>query len=199
MFLNPAGLSAVLLLSMRPSASIVATGAFALVAPCVLFLLGIGYIVRWLSGQPANSSDPVWRFFKRALLGLGAVAWLVLTLIGTQPSPGRSNETVAIAELRTIDTAEVTYLYGPAGKYGTIPDLIAAGLLDSRFDGPLSGYTFVVTASDRDYTAIAAPVSTKTGRYGFYSGRDAVVRYAQIATATCNPCYPKGMSGMPVN
>ena len=197
MFHNQAGLGAVLMLSMRIPASVIAMGVFAAVAPCVLFLLGIGYIVRWLSGQPTNSSDPVWRFFKRAVLGLGAVAWLVLTLIGTQAPGGPSNETVAIAQLRTINTAEVTYLYGPDGKYGTIHELIAAGLLDPRFDGPLSGYSFVVTSSGRDYTATAAPVSTKTGKYGFSSGRDGVVRYAQTATVTCQPCYPKGMSGMP--
>jgi len=189
--------AAVLLLSMYTPASVIAIGAFALVAPCVVLLLGFGFIVRWMSGQPTDSSDPVWRFFKRAVLGLGVVAWLVLTLIGAQPPAGPPNERVAVAQIRTINTAEVTYMFGPDGKYATIPELIKAGLLDSRFAGPLSGYVFEVSTSGRDYTATAMPVSTKTGKYGFYSGRDAVVRYAQTATATCKPCYPEGLSGMP--
>jgi hypothetical protein len=111
---------------------------------------------------------------------------------------GQAVLSAAVAQIRTINTAEVTYMSGPDGKYGRIPDLITAGLLDPRFAGSLSGYVFDVTTSGSDYTATAMPVSTKTGKYGFYSGRDAVVRYAQTATATCKPCYPKGMSGMPV-
>src|SRR5215467_5961839 len=78
-----------------------------------------------------------------------------------------ANESAAVAELRTINTAQITYLSSSSGKFGTIPQLIATGLLDSRFSGTLSGYNFNVTSSGTDYTATADPASTSTGRWGY--------------------------------
>ncbi|PYS54438.1 MAG: hypothetical protein DMG13_08740, partial [Acidobacteria bacterium] len=109
-----------------------------------------------------------------------------------------ANESSAVANLRTINTAEVTYLSSAGGNFGDVTNLIAAGLIDSRFTGAVSGYTFVVTTSTSDYTAVATPTSTNSGRYGYYSTPDAVVRYASATSGTCNPCYPTGMSGSPV-
>ena len=110
-----------------------------------------------------------------------------------------ANESSAVANLRTINTAEVTYLSSASGgNFGAVTNLIAAGLIDSRFTGAVSGYTFVVTTSTSDYTAVATPTSTNSGRYGYYSTPDAVVRYASATSGTCNPCYPTGMSGSPV-
>jgi type IV pilus assembly protein PilA len=109
-----------------------------------------------------------------------------------------ANESAAVANLRTINTAEVTYLSSAGGNYGTVSDLIAAGLIDSRFSGAVSGYSFTITASGSEYTANAYPISANSGRYGYYALPDAVVRY-QVATVTnCNPCFPSGQSGRPV-
>ena len=66
-----------------------------------------------------------------------------------------ANESSAVANLRTINTAEVTYLSSAGGNFGDVTNLIAAGLIDSRFTGAVSGYTFVVTTSTSDYTAVA--------------------------------------------
>src|SRR5262249_51843475 len=88
-----------------------------------------------------------------------------------------AQESSAVSNIRTINTAEVTYLSSAGGNYGSIPELVTAGLLDSRYLTSLSGYTFVVTASGSDYTANATPTSTNAGRYGYYSLPDAVVRY----------------------
>src|SRR5437764_12251248 len=63
-----------------------------------------------------------------------------------------ANETSAVANLRTINTAQVTYLSSAGGNFGTVTDLIAAGLIDSRFNSALSGYSFTITASGPDYT-----------------------------------------------
>ena len=109
-----------------------------------------------------------------------------------------ANESSAVANLRTINSAEVTYLSSAGGNFGDVTNLIAAGLIDSRFTGAVSGYTFVVTTSTSDYTAVATPTSTNSGRYGYFSTPDAVVRYASATSGTCNPCYPTGMSGSPV-
>ena len=112
-----------------------------------------------------------------------------------------ANESAAVANLRTINTAEVTYLSSAGGNYGSIPELITAGLLDSRFTGPVSGYSFTVTASSSDYTANAAPTSANSGRYGYYATPDAVVRYSTATTGCGGPggnCFPTGQSGNPV-
>jgi prepilin-type N-terminal cleavage/methylation domain-containing protein len=113
-----------------------------------------------------------------------------------------AQESSAVAQLRTINTAQVTYLSSYGGSYGTVAGLVAAGLLDSRFSTSVSGYTFFVEASGTDYTASATPTSTNAGRYGYYSTPDAVVRYQTATGGTCNPCFPtingNSMSGQPV-
>jgi type IV pilus assembly protein PilA len=109
-----------------------------------------------------------------------------------------AQESSAVAQVRTINTAEVTYLSSNGGNYGSVPELITAGLLDSRFASSVSGYVFSVTASGTDYTATATPTSTNAGRYGYYSTPDAVVRYQTTTGTNCNPCFPTSMSGGPV-
>jgi len=111
-----------------------------------------------------------------------------------------AQESSAVAQVRTINTAEVTYLSSNQGSYGSIPELITAGLLDNRFTGSVSGYTYTITASGTTYTANAVPTSTNAGRYGYFALPDAVVRWAtstmQTAnSAVCSPCFPTGQSG----
>ena len=109
-----------------------------------------------------------------------------------------AQESSAVAQIRTVNTAEVTYLSSAGGNYGSIPQLITAGLLDIRFATSVSGYVFDVVASSSDYTASATPTSTNAGRYGYYSTPDAVVRYQSTTGPNCNPCFPAGMTGAPV-
>jgi prepilin-type N-terminal cleavage/methylation domain-containing protein len=93
-----------------------------------------------------------------------------------------ANESAAVANLRTINTAEVTYLSSSGGSYGDLAGLVAAGLLDNTFvSGPKAGYNFSVTASGADYTANAWFASSNTGRNPYYSVPDAVVRYGTVA------------------
>jgi len=111
-----------------------------------------------------------------------------------------AQESSAVAQIRTVNTAEVTYLSSNQGAYGSLPELITAGLLDGRFVGSISGYSYSVTAAGTSYTAIATPTSTNAGRYGYFSLPDAVVRWmnstmAGTAAAVCSPCYPTGQSG----
>lgn len=104
-----------------------------------------------------------------------------------------ANESAAVANLRTVNTAEVTYLSSSGGNYGTITSLIGAGLLDETFTGTKAGYTYTVDANGADYTAQATPISTNTGRFGYYSHPDAVVRYS-----TTSSLAPAGQSGRSV-
>ena len=109
-----------------------------------------------------------------------------------------AQESSAVAQIRTVNTAEITYLSSNQGSFGGIPELITQGLLESRFAGSVSGYSFTVTASGSDYTVSATPTSTNSGRFGYYSTPDAVIRYATQSSATCVPCFPPNLSGNPV-
>ena len=51
-----------------------------------------------------------------------------------------ANETHAVANLRTVNTAEVQYLSNSQGKYGDIPNLVTAGMLDNRYVAGSAGY-----------------------------------------------------------
>jgi hypothetical protein len=130
---------------------------------------------------------------RRPVLALVPIILVVasLTLAAFSP-PGRdSNEFRAVSNPRTINTAEVTYL-SSAGKYGAMTDLIDAKLLDDTFTGTKAGYKYSITldATGSVYTAEALPVSTNTGRFGYYSHPDAIVRYSTNASLA-----PGGQSG----
>src|SRR5947199_9109051 len=74
-----------------------------------------------------------------------------------------AQESSAVAQIRTINTAEITYLSSNQGYYGGIPELITQGLQDVRFDPAnakgVSGYSFTVQFSASDYTSTATPTS----------------------------------------
>ena len=44
-----------------------------------------------------------------------------------------AQESSAVAQLRTINTAEVTYIGNNQGSYGDVASLITQGLIDGRF------------------------------------------------------------------
>lgn len=78
-----------------------------------------------------------------------------------------ANEASAIQTLRTISSAEGTYLgtNGSNNSFGSLNQLNAAGMLDSTFTGTTftkSGYTFVHTlpATPTAYCADALPVAS---------------------------------------
>jgi prepilin-type N-terminal cleavage/methylation domain-containing protein len=106
-----------------------------------------------------------------------------------------ANESAAVANLRTVNTAEVTYLSSSGGTYGTLADLIGTRLLDDTFTGTKAGYLYNITLDStfQDYTATANPASPNTGRWGYYSIPDAVVRYS-----TDTALAPAGQSGRSV-
>jgi type IV pilus assembly protein PilA len=121
---------------------------------------------------------------------------LIIAMIAV-PNLLRSQQTAqeshAVSQLRTINTAEVTYISTNQGSYGDIPSLIAQGLLDNRFTGPMSGYSYTLNASGNNYTAIAAAVSSNSGRFDFYTQPDYIIRYSTDPTRA-----PAGLSGEPV-
>jgi hypothetical protein len=138
----------------------------------------------------------------RILYILGTIMLVLIGVVLSIPillRPSRlPYEPAAVANLRTINTAQVTYLSNLGGNYGSMTDLIAAKLLDDTFAGTKAGYKFSITlgATGSDYTAEAVPVvpaSTKTTLWGYYSFPDAVVRYSTNASLA-----PAGQSGRSV-
>ena len=109
-----------------------------------------------------------------------------------------ADESAAVANLRNVGTAEATYILSSGGNYGTLADLITAGLMDTRFISSVSGYAYNVTTFTGGFTGEAVPTGLNAGRYGYNVAPDSVIRYASSTSSTCNPCYPTGLSGEPV-
>ena len=106
-----------------------------------------------------------------------------------------AHETSAVANLKTLNTAQISYTTLSGGTYGTMGDLIGAALIDSRFNGTISGYsyTFDLAANMRNFTVYANAVTTNDGRYDYSTAPDYVIRYSAATTRA-----PNGMAGAPV-
>src|SRR5437868_15521321 len=100
-----------------------------------------------------------------SLLELLIVVAIIL-IIATIASPSllrsrqAANESAAVAQVRTITTAEVTYLSSSSGAYGTIAQLVSSGLLHTGFNATKSGYNYSIATNGTDYTIVASPAST---------------------------------------
>jgi prepilin-type N-terminal cleavage/methylation domain-containing protein len=105
-----------------------------------------------------------------------------------------ANESSAVAHMRTINTAQVNYASN-GGLYGSVPELVGSGQLDSRFAGSMSGYSFTIDlAGNRvDYTAYATATGSNMGRYDYYTTPDYIVRFSTNTSRA-----PAGMEGAPV-
>jgi type IV pilus assembly protein PilA len=106
-----------------------------------------------------------------------------------------ANESAAVATLRTLNTAEVTYSSAGGGGYGTMAQLVGAGLVDSSLQATKSGYYFTVQISANllDYTVFATAASTNGGRFDYYTTPDYLIRYSTVTSRA-----PAGLSGEPV-
>jgi prepilin-type N-terminal cleavage/methylation domain-containing protein len=106
-----------------------------------------------------------------------------------------ANESSAVANVRSLNTAQVSYSSSAGGTFGTITDLTNAGLVDTRFAGTFSGYNFTVTLAGNalDYTILATASAPNSGRYDYYSAPDYVIRYSTAASRA-----PAGLTGEPV-
>jgi len=106
-----------------------------------------------------------------------------------------SNEAAAIGSMRTVNSAEATYLstIGNNTEYGDMAALETAELVDSVLANASaapgkSGYTFVLALanSDSQYTLTVSPVSASTGTRGFFTDESGVIRGDSSGTATVN-------------
>jgi prepilin-type N-terminal cleavage/methylation domain-containing protein len=106
-----------------------------------------------------------------------------------------AHEATAVATLKTISTAEISYTTSSGGMFGTIPELISAGLLPSSLTSSIAGYDYnlEMAAGQRDYTVWANAVTSSEGRYDYYTSPDWVIRFSSDSTRA-----PAGMSSEPV-
>ena len=111
-----------------------------------------------------------------------------------------ANEAAAIAGLRAIASAEATYAVGQGGgSYATLEDLLAPGLVDSRWKGAatMSGYRFelkVDPAGGTAYCATATPLETGASAYAV-SSRGAIYKQSGGSTPQCDPATGTISSG----
>ena len=113
-----------------------------------------------------------------------------------------ANEASAVASIRTINTAEISYnsafptvgfgaLSALAGTTCTPPTSASACLIDTTLAaGTKSGYSFRAVASGSSpagsYATWANPITpNQTGNRSFCSVADAVVRFSTSALNTC--------------
>jgi prepilin-type N-terminal cleavage/methylation domain-containing protein len=114
-----------------------------------------------------------------------------------------ANETSAVASIRTINTAMISYnsSYPTVGYAANLtaltsngcspPDSTQACLIDTQLaSGTKSGYSFVAASSGSSpagsYYAAASPLTAnQTGVRSFCSVADAVVRYSTAALTSC--------------
>jgi hypothetical protein len=131
----------------------------------------------------------IWRWSK--VVGMIFVALLaaVLTIpIFFPRRPHAAPESSAVANLRTINTAEITYLSSNA-KYSSIEDLIGSGLLDPRFDSrkPIAGYRIDFMSGG---WLTATPISRDRGKYAYYTDSEGNILYT-----TTPELAPSGEAG----
>ena len=164
-----------------------------------LGLLGVGAIVGIILAVIAMSrvkSEP-WKYGGRGIAIAGLV--LSITSLATAVPVGiiaaiaipnllasrmAANEGSAIHSLRTICNAELTY-QSQLGKYGTLEDLAAQGLIDSKLaTGEKNGYRFTVELTGSDVRSEGFVVSgvpldyRRSGIRSFYVDETHVIRAA---------------------
>ncbi len=106
-----------------------------------------------------------------------------------------SNEVSAIAALRIIRNAEISYIStAGSGKFGTLEQLIDAQVLDASFGDVKNGYKYEVRLrppDDQSYEALATPTEYGfKGNRSFYMRDDGVLRGADKKGEEANSADP---------
>lgn len=146
----------------------------------------------------------MFRYGKIAFLLLGCCAALACESYnkGLVQSVARADEVGAVASLRTIILAQRTYSISNSGSYGTFPQLVKAGALDSRFDSEtpkVKGYTLAMTVTAKSagtedsFTVNADPDASgppQSGRH-FFADSSGMIH--------ANPTQPATAADPPVS
>ena len=105
-------------------------------------------------------------------------------------SRSAANEASAIASVRTIVTAQITYsaTVGNGSYAADLSALESAGLIDAALaGGSKDGYTFVTAGAGDTFTVNADPTEMGgSGDRGFFADQTGVIRYATGAVANAS-------------
>ena len=103
----------------------------------------------------------------------------------------RYNHLNAMMALKQIRKAEAAYK-GKQGNYGSIDDLIAAKLIDSKMaDKDFYGYTIRVRHKPDSYEATAIPIKYgETGFHYFYLNESGIIRVSSDKGKEAGPSDP---------
>jgi hypothetical protein len=145
------------------------------------FVIGTGFLANLVT------------FRKRGILMamiLAAATWI------SAPSFTRNrqsrNESKALATMEAILSAEDA-LFASAGRRGSIPDLVANGLLPRCVANVAWGYWYEARVQDEGLTIIASPETIDSGRWIFSKGPDRITRYSPEEALA-----PAGLANAPV-
>ena len=131
-----------------------------------------------------------------AISGIAGCFVLLLTLTSCGVISARmyDNEKGAIAEVRTIQTAQTRY-FAQSGRWaGSLKELESADMIDAELvSGHKAGYRYELTQTESGYTISATPNAfNETGSRSFYSDQTMVIhehRGPTVATAG-DPALP---------
>jgi prepilin-type N-terminal cleavage/methylation domain-containing protein len=102
-------------------------------------------------------------------------------------SRAAANEASAIASVRIITTAQITFAAtSGGGSYAAgLTELVSEDLIDSALGGgSKDGYLFTTVGSDTSFTVNADPITEgRTGTRHFFSDETGVIRYSASGQA----------------
>ena len=127
------------------------------------------------------------------LMALALLAVMRFTAPSSKTNSQAKNESHAIATIETIRRAE-DKLFASEGRRGTIPNLVANGLLPRCVAKAAWGYWFETRVGENGLTITASPETTNSGRWTFYQGPDSVTRYSPEQDFA-----PAGLANRPVD
>jgi len=121
------------------------------------------------------------------VLDISCVYYVVTQLAGD----ARLNHLKAMMALRQIRKAQAAYKE-KQGNYGSIDDLIAAKLIDSKMaDKDFYGYTIRVRHKPDSYEATAVPIKYgETGFHYFYLDESGIIRVSSDKGKEAGPSDP---------
>ena len=114
-----------------------------------------------------------------------------------QQSETRAEEIGVVSTLRTVVSAQRAYSLSNGGNFGTFPQLVEGGFLDSRFEGTepqMHGYTFKMEVGEKKFSCEASPTQTteNSGRHYYVDSTSGLIRMnaSRPATADDPPFQP---------